>query len=170
MTIRRSASRLHALLFCLLLPCACSDSGDGELASDESTSTGAASAEAPAAQEPVVAEIAWRSAPSADGSHFIRWRPLVEPIPMADLFDVEVELWSDESMSEPAVYESILVDAGMPHHGHGMNVVPELERRADGSWVARGMLMHMPGRWQVYVDVLDDGRLERAQWSMWLSG
>jgi len=28
----------------------------------------------------------------------------------------------------------------------------------------------MPGRWQVYIDVLDDGRLERAQWSMWLSG
>ena len=112
----------------------------------------------------------WRTAASADGSYFVRWRPLVEPIPMADPFDVEVEIWTDETMSESGDYDSILVDAGMPHHGHGMNVRPEQERRADGSWVARGMLMHMPGRWQVYVDVFDDGRLERAQWSMWLSG
>lgn len=119
---------------------------------------------------PEVAEIAWRSAPSADARYFIRWRPLVEPIPMADPFDVEVELFTNESMGEQPDYDSILVDAGMPHHGHGMNVRPEIEQRADGTWIARGMLMHMPGRWQVYVDVLDDGRLERAQWSMWLSG
>jgi hypothetical protein len=127
-------------------------------------------AEAEAVDVPVVAEIDWRSAPSADGRYFIRWRPLVEPIPMADPFDVEVELFTDDSMVDQPGYDSILVDAGMPHHGHGMNVRPELEQRPDGSWVARGMLMHMPGRWQVYIDVLDDGRLERAQWSMWLSG
>ncbi len=118
----------------------------------------------------VSAPIEWRAASSADGSHFVRWRPLVEPIPMADPFDVEVELFTDDSMDERLDCESIIVDAGMPHHGHGMNVRPELERRADGSWVARGMLMHMPGRWQVYVDVVDDGRLERTQWSLWLSG
>ena len=124
-----------------------------------------------AAPEPAeVPEIAWRSAPSADDRYFVRWRPLVEPIPMADPFDVEVELFTDESMSGQPDYESILVDAAMPHHGHGMNVRPEIEQRSDGTWIARGMLMHMPGRWQVYVDVLDDGRLERAQWSMWLSG
>jgi hypothetical protein len=121
------------------------------------------------AEEPV-APVEWREATSADGRYFVRWRPLAEPIPMADPFDVEVEIWTDETMSESGDYDSILVDAGMPHHGHGMNVRPEQERRADGSWVARGMLMHMPGRWQVYVDVFDDGRLERAQWSMWLSG
>ena len=117
-----------------------------------------------------VAPVEWRVASSADDRYFIRWRPLLEPIPMADPFDVEVEIWTDDSMTERAGYDSIIADAGMPHHGHGMNVVPELEHREDGSWVARGMLMHMPGRWQVYVDVLEDGRLERAQWSMWLSG
>lgn len=112
----------------------------------------------------------WRTAASADGSYFVRWRPLVEPIPMADPFDAEVEVYTDESMSQRAAYDRLILDAGMPHHGHGMNVVAELEQRADGSWVARGMLMHMPGRWQIYVDVFDDGRLERTQWSMWLSG
>lgn len=124
--------------------------------------------ETPTAQPEPTTE--WRTASSADGSYFVRWRPLVEPIPMADPFDAEVEVYTDESMSEQAKFDALVLDAGMPHHGHGMNVVPELEQRSDGSWLARGMLMHMPGRWQVYVDVFDDGRLERTQWSMWLSG
>lgn len=116
------------------------------------------------------AAVQWREAESAEGTYYVRWRPVVEPIPLADPFDVEVEVWTDSSMQERAGFESILIDAGMPHHGHGMNVAPEISQRPDGTWVARGMLMHMPGRWQVYVDCLDGGRLERAQWSMWLSG
>lgn len=112
----------------------------------------------------------WREAPSADGTYFVRWRPLVDPIPLADPFDIEVEVWTDESMTERAGFDAIYVDAAMPHHGHGMNVAPEITERPDGSWVARGMLMHMPGRWQLYIDCFEDGRLERAQWSMWLSG
>ena len=61
-------------------------------------------------------------------------------------------------------------DATMPHHRHGMNIVPEISPDGTARWIARGMLFHMPGRWQLYVDLVDDGRLERSQWSMWLSG
>ena len=86
-----------------------------------------------------------------------------------NIFDIEVEVWTDESMSEPATFDQLFVDAGMPHHRHGMNVVPEIESLSPGRWIARGMLLHMPGRWQFYVDVLEDGRIERAQWSTWLS-
>ena len=114
--------------------------------------------------------IEWRSASSADGTYFVRWRPLEEPIPLADPFDVEVEVWEDDSMAVPARFDRILVDAGMPHHRHGMNVAPEVGRDGPARWIARGMLFHMPGRWQLYVDLIEDGRLERSQWSMWLSG
>lgn len=112
----------------------------------------------------------WDTVLSADGGFFVRWRLLVPEVPLADPFDIEVEVWTDETMTEPASFERLFVDAGMPHHRHGMNVVPEIEALAPGRWVARGMLLHMPGRWQFYVDVLDDGRVERAQWSTWLSG
>lgn len=125
-----------------------------------------------ASDEPVVSVTpgAWQEGLSADGNYYIRWRPLVESIPMADLFDVEVEVWTDKSMGERAAFDSINIDAGMPHHRHGMNVAPEITQRADGTWLAQGMLMHMPGEWQVYVDCFKNGRLERTQWSMWLSG
>ena len=117
-----------------------------------------------------IPEVLWRTSASADGAYFVRWRPLVEPIPLADPFDVEVEVFEDESMAVPARFDEIIVDAGMPHHRHGMNIVPELASEGPGRWIARGMLFHMPGRWQLYVDLLEDGRLERSQWSMWLSG
>ena len=123
--------------------------------------------------EEVVSETAsgvWETAASADGGFFVRWRLLVPEVPLADPFDIEVEVWTDETMSEPATFDQLFVDAGMPHHRHGMNVVPEIESQSPGRWIARGMLLHMPGRWQFYVDVLEDGRIERAQWSTWLSG
>ena len=115
-------------------------------------------------------QIEWRSAESAAGGAFVRWRPLVEPIPVGDLFDAEVELFTDATMSQRIEFETVRLDAGMPHHGHGMNVEATMIRRGAGDYLARGMLMYMPGRWQVYVDFIEDGRLERAQWSMWLSG
>ena len=105
---------------------------------------------------------AWLERETADGNFRIRWRPLVDPIPVADVFTVEVEV---EGLKRNLEDISVLVDAEMPHHGHGMNLVPELVGGPD-AWTARGMLFHMPGRWEVSVDVLFDGRMERAQWTV----
>ena len=72
----------------------------------------------------------WETANSAAGGFFVRWRLLVPEVPLADPFDIEVEVWTDETMREPAVFDRLYVDAGMPHHRHGMNVVPEIESRS----------------------------------------
>ena len=150
--------RFHAppllILCCSLLGC-CTEA---DLPPDDPTSEASAST------------VAWRTASTADDGYYVRWRPLVEPIPLADPFDVEVEIWTDDSMSEPGQFDRLIVDAGMPHHRHGMNIVPEISPDGTARYIARGMLFHMPGRWQLYVDLVEDGRLERSQWSMWLSG
>ncbi|MCH2162941.1 MAG: hypothetical protein MK085_13865, partial [Phycisphaerales bacterium] len=104
----------------------------------------------------------WREKETADGNFRIRWRPLVDPIPVADVFSVEVEV---EGVQRDLDGITVLVDAEMPHHGHGMNLVPELIG-GPGEWTARGILFHMPGRWEFSVDVLFDGRMERAQWTV----
>jgi len=165
---RRRPGLLASLACALPLAAGACERDPSNAAAGERNLPAASAAPDTATSQPSAVE--WRVASSAEDTYYVRWRPLSEPIPMADPFDVEVEVWTDEAMTRPADFDQLIVDAGMPHHGHGMNVVAEIERRADGSWVARGMLMHMPGRWQVYVDVLDDGRLERSQWSMWLSG
>ena len=83
----------------------------------------------------------WMEAETADGGYRVRWRSLVDPIPVADVFAVEVEV---EEVSRGLDGISILVDSEMPHHGHGMNLVPEIEG-GPAEWTARGMLFHMPG-------------------------
>ncbi|MAD78810.1 MAG: hypothetical protein CMJ51_05510 [Planctomycetaceae bacterium] len=114
----------------------------------------------------VTSTIAWREGMTADDRWAVAWRPLAEPIPALDPFAVEVRVTDSEG--RPVESEvSILVDAAMPHHGHGMNVSPRISRRSE-DWIAEGMLFHMPGRWEFVVDVVRNGEVERAQWTVML--
>lgn len=45
------------------------------------------------------------------------------------------------------------VDAGMPAHRHGMNYRPTLAPTGQGTWRAEGMVFHMPGAWEVRLDI-----------------
>ena len=56
----------------------------------------------------------------------------------------------------------VAVDAFMPEHGHGMNykaVVnarakpPDARRAAETHFRAEGLMLHMPGRWDLYFDL-----------------
>ena len=102
---------------------------------------------------------AWRTGETADGTWHVRWRPLVEPIPLGEPFGLAIEV---EGGPELVVIE---VDAEMPHHGHGMNFIPQVSG-SNGAWIAKGLLFHMPGRWELSIDVLKDGITERAQWTL----
>jgi hypothetical protein len=60
---------------------------------------------------------------------------------------------------------ALAADAEMPHHGHGMNLVPVVKPAPGrGRFIAEGMLLHMPGRWIVAIDVEESGVAERAHW------
>jgi hypothetical protein len=52
------------------------------------------------------------------------------------------------------------VDATMPEHRHGMNYRPSLKRLGPGQWRSEGLLFHMPGRWQLRLDVQTAGSTE----------
>ena len=57
--------------------------------------------------------------------------------------------------------QGLRVDAQMPEHRHGMNYRPTVAATGRGRYVAQGMLLHMPGRWQLVFDVERGGRTER---------
>jgi hypothetical protein len=78
------------------------------------------------------------------------------PIPMNEPFDVSFTV-------TPAEGIGVEVDARMPAHFHGMNRTAKLSRQPDGSWKAEGLLFHMPGHWELYVDITRGGVTERAQ-------
>jgi hypothetical protein len=58
------------------------------------------------------------------------------------------------------------VSAFMPDHGHGMTTKPIVKRIQDGRFEASGLLLHMPGFWELYIDISRAGVTERAQFSL----
>ncbi|MGA0287009.1 MAG: FixH family protein [Phycisphaerales bacterium] len=113
----------------------------------------------------IPSEVISGEGPTAGGSYFVRWRSGPDGIPALETFSLEVDVESaaGEPLSDEA---SVSVDAAMPHHGHGMNFVPDVTRIGSGRYLVEGMLFHMRGRWELFVDVERDGVLERAQWTV----
>jgi hypothetical protein len=103
---------------------------------------------------------------SADGTYLVAWQPVGGSIPEAEPFDVRVAVARvDQGALAPDA--AIAFDAEMPHHGHGMNLVPTCARGVThGVFTVGGVLLHMPGRWVIAVDVVEGGLLERAQWNV----
>ncbi len=66
--------------------------------------------------------------------------------PLNDYFSMEVLV----SGPEP---DAVRVDADMPAHKHGMVSKPALTPLGDGRWQVDGMMLHMPGHWEVWVEV-----------------
>ena len=108
----------------------------------------------------------WWSVPSADGTWKVSWRFDAALPPLRDPFGMDVRV---ERAKGGAPFAGTLVpDAAMPQHGHGMNVAPTVKRAKDGQFRVEGMLFHMPGYWELYFDLADAGAIERAQGSVTL--
>ena len=73
------------------------------------------------------------------------WRPEPAPIPVGALFSVRFHLCG------PPV-DRVKVRGWMPDHQHGMNYRPGVTLNGL-SGTAEGLMFHMPGRWQLSLDV-----------------
>jgi hypothetical protein len=104
-----------------------------------------------------------REGTSADGTYVVRWEPVDGVFPDAEPFDIRCEVLRADG--KPLAKDaSVFVDAEMPHHGHGMNLVPTVAPAGAGKFLASGMLLHMPGKWVIAIDVEEGGIAERTQW------
>ena len=81
------------------------------------------------------------------------------PIPVNQHFEAEISVRGRADGELPG---SVNVDADMPAHGHGMNTAPRLTSLGEGRWRVEGLLFHMPGSWELYVDVGEGQQLQRA--------
>jgi hypothetical protein len=80
-----------------------------------------------------------------DGArHVLAWRAPA-PLPLAQFFSVEFAVCARDGRA----VETPRVDATMPQHGHGMNYQPTVETLGAGRFRAGGLLLHMPGQWQL---------------------
>ena len=86
-----------------------------------------------------------------------------DPIPLGDLFELEVQVREGCRSGPPAATVGLEMEAIMPGHGHGMNTHPRVAPLGSGRFLVTGLRFHMPGRWEVHFDVIRGGVLERAQ-------
>jgi hypothetical protein len=74
--------------------------------------------------------------------------------PLNEIFSFEIEL-----IDGPAA--AVAVDADMPSHGHGMITQPVVTKIDAMHYRVDGMMLHMPGYWEIYIDVTRDGNCQR---------
>lgn len=112
---------------------------------------------------PARADDAWHTMTSNDGTYRVQWTPSRQPIPLNDRFSVTVKISDARDPARIVERPLLQVHAAMPHHRHGLLERPVLRRGAGGAFVCEDMLLHMPGYWELYVDITEAGITERAQ-------
>lgn len=71
----------------------------------------------------------------------------LDTVPLARPFSMQV------LVCDPDQADDMRVDAMMPAHQHGMNYTPQVTDQGKGVFQIDGMLFHMPGEWEIQVDI-----------------
>jgi sugar lactone lactonase YvrE len=127
----------------------------GSFGEDVELTPVAAAADAPAALP--------RSVCSTGSTYAVETVKAPDPIPVGELFDLELMVREGCRSARPAEGIQLEVDATMPGHGHGMNTAARVSPLGPGRFLVTGLRFHMPGRWEVDFDVMRGGAVERAQ-------
>jgi len=90
--------------------------------------------------------------------YVLAYRSAPARIAVGEHFALELAVCGKDGAPAP---ESLQVDAHMPAHRHGMNYAPVVRRTAANRWRAAGLLLHMPGRWELRFDVRAGGAADR---------
>ena len=137
----------------LVLLAACAGSGDAPSTARSPAPASDSSAAWKGGTELLSNDGAWRFVYKVDDPGIRRGEPV----------SLEAWVFAADDPAKPRADVSLAVDAAMPQHGHGMNRVPRIEKRSDGSFRVDGLLFHMPGKWELYFDVARGPLVERAQ-------
>jgi len=106
--------------------------------------------------------------PSSMGTYYVSFQPMPDPIPLNQPFKMSVAVYDGADHSKLVPDAVVTVDARMPAHNHGMNLEPEVTEKGDGTASVEGMLFHMAGHWELYIDVIRDADMERATFDVTL--
>jgi hypothetical protein len=101
-----------------------------------------------------------RQTPTENGEFFVTYAPDPDPIPVSELFTLEVGVYESTDRENAIAGADLSIEAQMPTHGHGMTTEPAISEPSDGTYRVEGMKFHMPADaqnpWTMELTV-DDG-------------
>lgn len=158
-----STHLLLALLVYVLTGCACCDREDVQWNQLDTAPQNAEVKPQPDEGPKPIALNANQVRMSNGGTFTVGYMTDPDPIPLNELFSIEVRLSDADG---PADDVTLIADADMPAHRHGMLRRPTVEKRSPGVFLVTGMQFHMPGEWVLYFDITQGGVTERAQFDV----
>jgi hypothetical protein len=82
----------------------------------------------------------------------------------------QIHIWTlhvETADGQPVEGATILVDGGMPQHGHGLPTSPEVtEDLGNGDYRVEGMKFQMPGFWEVRFNINADGQSDTITFNL----
>lgn len=84
------------------------------------------------------------------GNDAPRVEVFLQDMKLAQPFSVKIKVCDDVDVIE------LDVDAIMPAHQHGLNYTPTVVDVGDGVFRVDGMVFHMPGIWEIRVDLTQE--------------
>lgn len=87
---------------------------------------------------------------AASGGWQIAFAPSPAPLPTSRHFALDIVVCPPPGAALPA---TLMVDADMPAHRHGMNYRASVTALGGGRFRADGLMFHMAGRWRVIFDL-----------------
>jgi len=90
----------------------------------------------------------------------LHYRYVPSPLHVAQHFSMQFRACQSD---QPVALERLKVDALMPSHGHGMNYKTSVQVQPDGTVNASGLMFHMPGEWQIKIDLSYNGQDQRIR-------
>lgn len=97
-----------------------------------------------------------------DGAYRITWSPTRGVVPINRDFTIDVEVTTAGDAPTPVTGATVLLNAFMPDHGHGMLREPRARELGEGRYLVEGFLLHMDGFWTVDATVVVDGLASSA--------
>ena len=119
-----------------------------------------------------LADAGYAVAVSPGGRFTAAWRPIGGAVPVNELFQIEVLLFegrcTGDGTSRPLCGATVQASAWMPEHMHGMNRRPNAIETEPGRYLVSGMMLHMEGFWQLFLDVTAAQGSERVEFAITL--
>lgn len=105
----------------------------------------------------------WPAVSSAQQRFRVHFQASSWPPAVGETLSVEAHLVPLGTITqEPA----LVLDGGMPEHGHGLPRDTRATRLDDFHWKFEGLRLHMGGRWRLYFDIHEGAHTERAEWEV----